>query len=499
MRILRSMFLLGAVGIAACGADPDEGDFGDAGPSNGRSGDADSPSGSGGNGDNGGNGGDDGNGDDGIDYESDGGGGTKAPPPVITGISPLEGDYGAEVTVTGDNLNPSSAALILDTPAAPLKIDIPKDTTNPNPIVVKWTKTEIRFKYPFPAEGAVRVSTSSGQATGGTFAPSVRPGSPIAGTFARRDLLGFVSPAAGTIVGIFDGDLGPRVLVGRPDGSVQVRTFTRGASALQRMGVYATAQGTVEGFFVGGGKLWQLKDAAGTPSATDTGVAAVDAAGGVDGTGTYAWIDKGNGQLARVRPPSWAESATVTDPRASSAPGRSMSLGADQTLYVGWGYNSGGSFPLYDNVAYPLVRRLRPGQTSFDAQRTMSPAVDDKMLWTRIVGGPNGRVWAYYCGKDTGVGSPTIDCAESYLDAGTPRPGSDVVSQYVVGFGATTAFAAACEKDTSTLKFGPEEQTAQQAPLLFPCPNVVGVAVDPQGAGVMLVEAGGYVYAPTKR
>jgi hypothetical protein len=73
-------------------------------------------------------------------------------------------------------------------------------SSDPATVVRLWSKTEIRFKYPFPAEGSVVVRTAAGQATAGTFVPTWSPGQPLSGAFSKAGLLDVTSPALGKLV-----------------------------------------------------------------------------------------------------------------------------------------------------------------------------------------------------------------------------------------------------------------------------------------------------------
>jgi hypothetical protein len=441
-------------------------------------------------------------------YENNGQNGTRRPPPVISSISPLEGDYGTEVTITGDNFDDSTAQLALSNES-----DAPITYTNPNggttaggeapnttaaAVITKWSKTEIKFRYPFPADGTIRMTSKSGQAEGGSFVPTWKPGRALSGSFARRVLLNVVSPAPKTIVAAFDGATGPMIVVGLPDGSLTQKSFDRGSAALTTMSLYVTPSGGVEGFFSRDGSLWRLTDAMGSPTTATTGVTAAFAAGGQDATGPYAWIKSG-ATLSRVRPPSWTAETTAADPTPSGAPGPSIAVSPDHSLIVGWGVNSTGSFPLYDHTTSARAARLRVGMTTFDAAKSVGGGADDYMVWTRFRAGPEGRIASYFCANDTGMfASTTVDCREGYVGAGT-TPSYAQLSDVVVGYNATTAVIAACDTTNATMKTGPETQTAQQTTSLFPCPSIVAVAADPSGAAGTLVTAGKYLYAPHKR
>jgi hypothetical protein len=487
MRMTRSIMAWGAVSLVACTSTVSGEPLPDGRESSSSSGGASSGA-SGSNGSSG-------------SYESDGGTPATRPPPVITGVAPLAGDYGTEVTITGDNLDEASAVLSLATPTEPYELRMPAQGTQPAPesVIVKWTKTEIVFKYPFPAEGTIGVTTRSGQATGGSFEPSWRPGSPLSGVFSRRELLAVVSPSPGRLVAMFDGATGPQVVVAEPNGTVTSKPFARGGTLIFHASLWVTPSGTVDGVFAAQGTLWTITDAAGAATTASTGVAATIVAGGMDDVGPYAWLGGGT-TLARVRPPSWTSTGeTVSDPTPAGAPGRSLAVGTDHSLYVGWGVNTTGSFPTYDHESHPVTRRLRPGQTTFDAQRTLGGGADDVMAWTRFRAGPEGRVASYYCANDTGVFSPTAtwDCGEGYVGGTVPSAGD--FRDYVVGWNATSSFATMCERTTATLKVGPEGQTAEQEAALFPCPHVAAATVDADGAGVFVAWSGKYLYAPKKR
>ena len=495
---MRVLIVLSSVGVAACGSFIEGEDDGSNGTrsSSGASGTSGGTSGT--------SGGSSGTSGSSSGYTDDPNNGGTRPPPSITSIAPLEGDYGTLVTITGDNLDEASAELVLNGPAEPVKIRMPTGTGTgqPGAIVMKWSKTEIAFKYPFPAEGAVSITTKSGQAQGGSFLPSWRPGSPLSGAFTRRELLSIVSPEAGSMVAAFDGITGPVILHAK-DGAVTPRAYDRGAVSVLGLSLYVTPGGAVEGVYSNGGTLYHLTDATGTPATASTGVAALDAAGGYDDSGAYAWIRKGSGELARVRAPSWAESGEiVADPTPSGAPGRSMALSPDHALIVGWGVNSTGSFPFYDHVAYPVTRRMRAGLTTFDSQRTSGSGADDVMLWTRFRAGPEGRVFSYYCANDTGYfSSPSVDCGEGYIDGlgslGEPKTASH--GERISGWSATTTLMASCDTATATLSVGPEGNTAQASSILFPCPKILGLTADPADDVVLLVGVGSYVYSPRKR
>jgi hypothetical protein len=426
--------------------------------------------------------------------------GVVAPrPPIIATTAPLAGDYGTEVTITGDDFNSAGATLVLSSPkGTPVSFAMPTAPSNdPNGVIRVWSKTEIRFKYPFPAEGAIVVRTNAGQATAGSFLPSWSPGQPISGTFSKAGLLDVTSPAAGRIVAAFDRDTGPTLLVA--DGtSVTPVAFERGAATLNQMNLVSTPGGSVAGYFAIGTPptVRRMTLSQGIATTADTAVAlTADApffAAGIDTAGEYLWARRTAGQLVRLRAPSWTpEGVPVTEP--SNHKSLSGATSPDGSLYVVWGWNVSSTF---DDYAYPIAGRLRPAQVTFAAAVRAGPLADDYMLWTRSRAADSGEVVSYYCATDTGLGSASTDCDEGYLDAtGTYQSGAPIA----VGFGAAGSVMAKCDSTTATLKFGPTADTVKQVGVLYPCPTPLAAVVDSAGTGLLLVKSGTDVYSPRKR
>jgi hypothetical protein len=491
MKIERGLALVMMMGAAACGSDVTGNGGGTS--SGGASGGTSSGGTSGTSGSSG-------------SYTTDPNAGATRPPPVITSASPLAGDYGTTVTIEGDNLDEASAELTLASPTGALSVPMPPPgsggVAQPDQVVLSWSKTKIEFRYPFPADGAVGITTKSGQASGGTFVPSTRPGSGISGVFTRRELLSTVSPSAGTLVAAFDGDTGPQILVAKGDGTIDTKAYNRGSTKLTTMSLYVDG-GSVGGLYAIGGSLYQLTDAIGAATTATTGVAALDAAGGADASGPYAWIRNANATLSQVRPPSWNASATVADPTPSNAPTPTLAVSPDGAVVAGWGVNDGGSFPTYDNTAWPDFRVMAAGTSSFGSTEQGGYGADDAMVWMRLHAGPGGRVFSYYCANNTGLFDPvgTLDCGEGYLGAtgGIDEPTTASHAERVWGWDASSGFMSSCDAATSTLSVGPEADTASAKALLWPCARVIAVQPDTAGVPMILVQYGSYVYSPRPR
>jgi hypothetical protein len=427
------------------------------------------------------------------------GGAVPPKPPMVASVAPLAGDYGTEVTITGDDLNSTGATLVLSSPkGTPLTYPMPSaPSSDPATVVRLWSKTEIRFKYPFPAEGSVVVRTAAGQATAGTFVPTWSPGQPLSGAFSKAGLLDVTSPALGKLVAAFDRDSGPTLLVA--DGtSVTAVAFDRGPSTINQMHLVSSATGGVAGYFAVGSAptIRRLTLSQGMSAVADTGVAlTADApffAAGVDAMGEYVWARKTAGQLVRLRAPAWTQDAgPVAEP--SSHKSLSGATSPDGSLFIVWGKDT---ITTFDDYSYPVAARLRPLQSAFAAAVRAGPSADDYMFWTRARAASSGEVLTYYCATDTGIGSPSTDCDEGYLDAtGTYQSGARIA----VGLAATGSVIAKCEDTTATLLFGPASDTIKQVPILFPCPAPLAAAVDSAGNGLLLVKLGTDVYSPRKR
>jgi hypothetical protein len=454
--------------------------------------------GAGSGGTNGGKGGVAGQGDGGPVIVNDGGATPPTPPTIVT-VQPLTGDYGTEITITGDDLNSAGATLVLASPkGTPLMYPLPSaPNSNPATVVRVWSKTEIRFKYPFPAEGSIVVRTGAGQATAGSFVPTWSPGQPLAGAFSKAGLLDVTSSATNKIVAAFDRDSGPTLLVA--DGTVVTPiAFDRGPSTVNQMHLLASSTGEITGYFAQGSppSVRRLTLSQGIASAADTGVVlTADApffAAGIDATGEYLWARKTAGQLVRLRAPGWTQDAgPITEP--SNHKSLSGATSPDGSLFVVWGRDTSTTF---DDYSYPVAARLRPNQVTFAASVRAGPSADDYMFWTRARASNSGEVWTNYCATDTGIGSPSTDCDEGYLDAtGTYQAGARIA----VGFGNTGSVIARCDDTTATFLFGPTANTAQQVPILFPCPAPLAAAVDSAGKGLILVKVGTDVYSPRQR
>ncbi|RYZ63833.1 MAG: hypothetical protein EOP08_10170, partial [Proteobacteria bacterium] len=176
--------------------------------------------------------------------------GAVEPAPRIGGLTPLAGDYGADVTLTGENLAVTGARLVLETPGGPLEIPFPEDSTDATGFVRSWEDTRIVFRYPFPASGAISVSTAGGTVQAGRFTPSWAPGPALAvqTPHTQREVLYAGSPAPGILHVLFDGRSGPRVIVAGAE-SLSPVGFDRGGFPILHASLLPTATGGVEGYF----------------------------------------------------------------------------------------------------------------------------------------------------------------------------------------------------------------------------------------------------------
>ncbi len=428
-------------------------------------------------------------------------------PPTVTNVGPLAGDYGTLVTIDGDNLGTSDVRVELETTEGAIVLTKSQvQAPVSGEIVVKWDKTQIQFKYPFPAEGQIRVTNGEVEIDGGKFAPSWRPGASVSGTFLKTDVLGVVAPAPGKLVTVFDGPSTGAYFVVADGTSITPVAYDRGATALRHASVYTANNGDVEGFYASpDAHLWQMKLAGTTATTTDTGVqiTAVEpfVAGGTDANGAYAWIRTANVQISRVHAPSWA---VDKGPIAEPPNGTSIVEGAvapDGSLVMAWEHDEE-SF-LGDKYVLPYAATLAPGGTGFGSSVVVGPQADDYSLWLRVRGaGPSHQLATFYCAKDTDTLGNTIgtDCKEGYVGPlGTVEPLPATMSDRTVGWNAAVSVAMVCDKATNTLKVGPADDAAKQVTALYPCPPEVSIAADPTGAAVMLVSTGSHIYSPRKR
>ncbi|MFN7133692.1 MAG: IPT/TIG domain-containing protein, partial [Myxococcales bacterium] len=225
------------------------------------------------------------------------------PPPQVTSLTPQEGPFGTEVTLTGAHLRDNGSERLFVGDALRGQ---PVELTSGHEAVVSWTDTEIRFRYPFPAEGAVTVKTTGGEAASPAFAPDWIPG-PAGTAMVKGDtLLDALAPEDARVFALVQGKEQTRLVEFTSTGARE-HTFSGDGRQLAAARLFA-GSGGVGGMALTSGttpKLMKVSLQNDAPMLTDTGVAALASKGilaaGRDGQGAFAWLRNPDGKVVRVR------------------------------------------------------------------------------------------------------------------------------------------------------------------------------------------------------
>lgn len=248
-------------------------------------------------------------------------------PPVVTGLSPGSGDYGALVTLTGTDLGSrvqtGATSLVIrcqDAQRNAFTFTAP-DTgadaaTLRNSVVQDWTDTRITVRYPFPCTGPLTVENPNGESTApAAFTPSWRPGDPL--VYGANESLVSSAALPGGRVALAIQDTGAnklRIAVGGK-GAWKELIIPALPAGIRYVTLFADATGQPEGFFLDGKdppETYYFKTQGDGIQATPTGIRTVSSAlgfiaGGRDASGPYVWIRESATEVARYRgSPGWS-------------------------------------------------------------------------------------------------------------------------------------------------------------------------------------------------
>ncbi len=464
--------------------------------------------------------------DGGADAPGEGGvdaGGSDAarptfPPPVVTSMSPSAGAYGTRIVIEGEHLDGEGARVIFEGPGGDVVYTRDGSRTHAGQtplaadVLQAWTPNRIEVRYPFPAEGAVHVAVGQASASAGTFTPTWTLGAPLPSAMGHANFRSVVSTAPGALATLFDGGQGDLVLV-RTNGTkaTSVTTATGGFGVAQ---LALAPDGTAHGFYASdAGEIFHATlDATSAPAWASTGITLPASrpvfAGAVDGAGPYVWIATADGRFERRRAPSWSTSeASVADPSLSdsmnadagvsdagapsSYAGRVSALvGPDGSLYVAWGVPDA-----QPSLSLPHAARLRPGQASFDAPRTVGTDVwGDLIALELTTAGSDGSLSLSYCGTVSFFGSNA--CTVAYATASDVD--TSVTSHAFVGIGTSHTLVGACNATSGALDVHDATSGTSIEPI-YPCPDVAALVVDSASAPVMLLTAQNRTFAVRPR
>jgi hypothetical protein len=432
--------------------------------------------------------------------ESSGGPGelVPPPPPSVTSFSPEAGPYGSEIAIKGDGLGSSlrsGVELVIGNVGE--RIVTPDD----GELVLTWTESEVRFRYPFPIQGGVSIETPQGAAFAGEFVPSYEPGEgqelgPAAKATAS------VSPGAGRVAVLF---AGAAAFVVEYDGQgVKKTTVDAGAADLSTLRLFANAAGEVEAVALSDADPPEvLHFSAATPgtlSPTATGLSGVwqevFVSGGSDGA--FVWMRDASGWSRASSASAFSvDLGPIKDP-APSGGLRAAGATSDGALHVAWNKSTG---DLFDDTEAPYMASMPAGASSFALGKKVGLSMDDYLTEIMIETRGAGLILRYCASDVDPVLHTSADdtCKSSVRTSNGIVPAKNVIedeqSRFV--FTPEIAGAAQCGGDglavTVDLAKDPGEVVA------WPCPRLLAVEIDAEGYFLPVVQEGGVAYSPRKR
>lgn len=425
-------------------------------------------------------------------------------PPVVSSMSPLSGAYGTTIRIQGEDLGSLARDGVSLTIGAGDGAVLDPESA---PEIVRWTETEITFRYPFPLPKAeVTVTTPEGSALAGEFSPTwvAGPSYPVPkGTKS----IASISNAPALIGAVID--TGPPELVEFDGEAVNAREVSAPNLRLETIRLYRGEDG-LAAFALSTATNPEILslDASSDFASTPTGVEVTGErvfAGGREGASL--WFREGN-EWSRARPSggTWAvDKEGIADPMPS---GSKHAAGAtsDGSLFIAWAESTG---DFLDDRGAPFYRRLEPDATSFGSESRAGSDVDDSVSSLALEGRGEGVV-TRYCGTDVdplGATSDELKCYASLL------PGS-VRQTLKESTGARYAFRgderkmAYCSPTLGVRvvpDIGSGRKTTSELDQLagdvvaWPCGAVTALEVDEDGDTLVILEYDGVLYSPRPR
>jgi hypothetical protein len=424
-------------------------------------------------------------------------------PPMVTGMMPLSGPYGTEIRIQGEGLGSaarSDVRLLLGADGEGVL------TPASAPEIVSWSENELRFRFPFPYEGSVVISTSLGDVAAGEFEPTWRPG-PALESVSNVASIASVAHAPGALAVVLD--TGPPGLVSC-DGSewaetaiptsnlreASIRLYTE-AGELRAFGLSIATQPVIV-------DLGPAEDFVPAPSSVIV-TTNFHVAGGVEGAAV--WFRDGQWSRAVPSAGAWSiDKGPLNDASNSQGKRHVASATLDGSLLLGWAEDVG---TFTDDLGVAKHRLLPATSTTWAATATSGSELDDEI--SNLVMSDRGAGVVYkYCGTDADPFDLTDTdnlCYSALLPTGakTTMPESNRLRY---GFGPDAQIALYCSPKQGLRlipKLGNGGKSTSELDTLagdvvaWPCPNVVAVEVDPEGTPLIMVEQEGVLFSPRPR
>jgi len=432
-----------------------------------------------------------------------------APPvPTVREVGPREGSYGTTLTAAGDNLGGARITarsptgdeieLPLVDPAAPAASSGSSGSSR-GADAGSAPITSLRFRYAFPAEGEMTMTSPGGALPLGAFLPSWTPGRPataegavVLGAGALGADTAVLSSSAGGLAFTVFGQGEPR-RIPVPGSSPGVVT----GSALRVAGAL------LEAAIVGDGRASRVTfdgtTARSEPYVTSGTVLGV----GVDEIGLVVVVSTPEGTLVRLRGEPSAptpQGAAVTVPPSVAARKGVLAVSGNGTVVHAYA-GDGGNF--LDDVASYSMAALAPGADAFSTPRSLG-SLDDtfKSLRAETRG---GVVEIHYCATDSGFfqstkevcGSARTVDGQTRLELGSVASGDGAL----VSAAGRTSHARCGEGDMLLVQSDTATQSGVAEPTLFPChgQSVSALVFSDSGTRVVVEDRRGRLWVARRR
>jgi hypothetical protein len=419
---------------------------------------------------------------------------------AVSSIAPLVGPYGTEVTIRGQGFGTKAASDV----HLSLGGDDVLQVTPSSTIVTAWDSTQIKFRFPFPQEGAVDVDSTDLHVHPGDFLPNYRPGPKQTAT-ASAGAVASISEGPGRISAVLD--TRPPTMV-QSDGKswTEIELAPEAPVRSDTIRLYLAAD-ALRGFALTTADPPEIVDFVlsgdgSTFTGTSTGVIVTSTyalAGGSQGAAIW-FAESGSWKRVSRGKASWAvDKGPITDPKPG-ADLHAVVATSDGSLHVVWAEKTG---TLLDDTGTPYVQTLLSASSTFGTPAPAGGSVDD-FVSTLVAESRGDGFLIRYCGSDVdpfGFSGSEYRCRVSLVTPdGTHSDGSwkdDATSRHTIR--GTGMAGLRCDDKAGSQLF-PDVKTAaaNTAPDIaaWPCPPVLAAELDDDGALQVILRSGSSLFSP---
>jgi hypothetical protein len=403
-------------------------------------------------------------------------------------MTPLTGEWGTSVTITGENFGGTGGDDEVEFTGS--------GGAGANGFVVDtWSDSQVVGRVAFPATGEVEVQNAGGATVAGTFTTTMPwlPAGPTddvdefdgvvlsTGTLAVLDheyeLIDDVALAVYSGSGTAAYELAD--LVGSSsDPTVPIAARVVEADDQTPEVIATDVDGNVDAYTITGGLMMVSTGLTGTLLATTR-----------DAQGIYAWIATGSG-VERVRPAATPPWTVDLGPFASTQPPVDAAIGSDGTLWVVVSEADG------SGASYVSIEQLAPAGSAFSALERADPtSYPGTISRAHIIVGDDGiHALVEATADSSGTLTPLMPDLRTAVATWSAAPAVTGLVQYAF-LGSTLAAVTndSGAKTTSLQTDATMPSTAQIVPV-WPMQSD-GIVVDSSGAPHLLVTNGDVSYA----